>query len=380
MRLAFVTTLASSPWGGSELLWAETAACALAAGHDVCVHLPRWPETPAKVAGLSAAGARLYRRRRALRCTLEWLLPQAVVPLTYGGLKRRRPDVICISQGSAYDAVLGGFWYAVERYATDRGVPYVLLSQSGGDRVQASLTDRHRSRARRLFRQAAAPAFLSRLEIETIEWQLAVHLPHAIVVRNPVNLRRKEPLPWPEPTGVIRMASVARLHTGDKGQDLLLQVLSQPPWDKRNWQLTLFGEGPAERYLKDLVAFYGLTDRVRLAGFEPSVEAIWADHHLLVMPSRSEGVPLAMVEAMLCGRPVVCTDVGGVREWIEDGQNGFLAEAPTAYSLRRALERAWQTHPGWPAMGTRAAENALPRMDPEPGRTLLSLIEGAIRS
>lgn len=57
------------------------------------------------------------------------------------------------------------------------------------------------------------------------------------------------------------------------------------------------------------------------------------------MPSRFEGLPLAMVEAMLCARPVVATDVAGHAEIIEDGVTGFLADAPTAGSMAAALER-----------------------------------------
>lgn len=84
----------------------------------------------------------------------------------------------------------------------------------------------------------------------------------------------------------------------------------------------------------------GLTDRVVFAGFS-SVEEIWATNHVLVMPSRYEGLPLAMVEAMLCARPVVATDVAGHAEIVEDGVTGFLAVAPTVSSMSAALERFW---------------------------------------
>ena len=59
------------------------------------------------------------------------------------------------------------------------------------------------------------------------------------------------------------------------------------------------------------------------------------------MPSRFEGLPLAIVEAMLCGRPVIATDVAGHSEVIEDGVTGFLAHAPTSASLMEAMERFW---------------------------------------
>ena len=84
-----------------------------------------------------------------------------------------------------------------------------------------------------------------------------------------------------------------------------------------------------------------------------------------------------MVEAMLCGRPAVVTDVIGNPEWIEEGLTGFLAEAPTLYSVSRALERAWQARASWEQMGLQAHRKALERYEPSPGKTLLELLEAA---
>ena len=74
------------------------------------------------------------------------------------------------------------------------------------------------------------------------------------------------------------------------------------------------------------------------------------------MPSRFEGLPLAMVEAMLCARPVVATDVAGHAEIIEDGVTGFLADAPTAGSMAAALERFWERRSEAEAIGKAGAE------------------------
>jgi Glycosyl transferases group 1 len=57
------------------------------------------------------------------------------------------------------------------------------------------------------------------------------------------------------------------------------------------------------------------------------------------MPSRYEGLPIVIVEAMLCERTVVATNVAGHSEVIEDGISGFLAHAPTVASVAKALER-----------------------------------------
>ena len=57
-----------------------------------------------------------------------------------------------------------------------------------------------------------------------------------------------------------------------------------------------------------------------------------------MLPSRFEGLPLALVEAMLCPRPAVVTNVAGNTEVIEDGETGFVAAAPTAGHLDEAME------------------------------------------
>ncbi len=90
---------------------------------------------------------------------------------------------------------------------------------------------------------------------------------------------------------------------------------------------TLYGKGNMRNLLERLLARFGLSERVTFAGFVNSIEDIWASNHVLVMPSRLEGLPLAMVEAMLCARPVLTTDVGGHSEIVVDGVTGFLAES-----------------------------------------------------
>jgi glycosyltransferase involved in cell wall biosynthesis len=98
-----------------------------------------------------------------------------------------------------------------------------------------------------------------------------------------------------------------------------------------------------------------LNDRVVFAGYAP-IDQIWATNHALVLPSRVEGMPLVIVEAMLCARPVVATDVSGNGEIIEDGVTGFLADAPTVESVAKALEHLWLRREEAEAIGKAGAE------------------------
>ena len=98
------------------------------------------------------------------------------------------------------------------------------------------------------------------------------------------------------------------------------------------------------------------------------------------MASRTEGTPLALVEAMLCGRPSVVSDVGGNLEWVVEPRNGFIAEAPSVRSFGAALERAWAARADWEAIGKAAHHDALGLIDPTPGKSLLELITAAARN
>jgi glycosyltransferase involved in cell wall biosynthesis len=102
-----------------------------------------------------------------------------------------------------------------------------------------------------------------------------------------------------------------------------------------------------------MIAMLGLPN-VHLCGHVPDVAGIWSRNHLLVLPSRYEGLPLALIEAMWCGRPAVVTDVGGNAELLADNRTGFIARAATTESFEEALERAWQRCEEWREMGLAA--------------------------
>ena len=83
------------------------------------------------------------------------------------------------------------------------------------------------------------------------------------------------------------------------------------------------------------------------------------------MPSRFEGMPLTIVEAMFCGRPVVATNVGGIPELIKEGLTGFLA-APVLECFGDALERMWIRRNWLQEMGRLAAESIREFMPADP--------------
>jgi glycosyltransferase involved in cell wall biosynthesis len=98
-------------------------------------------------------------------------------------------------------------------------------------------------------------------------------------------------------------------------------------------------------------------ESVRFCGFAADITEIWKTHHALALSSRAEGLPLAQVEAMICGRPPIITPAGGAPEIMEDGVSGFLAASASEDAFDAALERAWQRRHEWREIGLRASES-----------------------
>ena len=153
-----------------------------------------------------------------------------------------------------------------------------------------------------------------------------------------------------------------------KVKTFFCSCLSGERWKQRQWLLRFYGAGDDRSYLERLAEYDNVAGKVEFCGHVSDIRSIWADNHLLVMPSRAEGTPLALVEAMICGRPSVVTDVGGNAEWIDEPSTGFVAEAPSARSLNDALERAWEARGHWESIGQRAHQVAVSKADPEPGK------------
>ena len=99
------------------------------------------------------------------------------------------------------------------------------------------------------------------------------------------------------------------------------------------------------------------------------------DHHVFLLPSRAEGVPNAMLEAMLCGRPVIVSNVGGIAEWVQDGESGYVLPRADLASLQSAMDRCWNNRDQLERMGRTAFERTLAKRDANPAATLLGWLE-----
>jgi glycosyltransferase involved in cell wall biosynthesis len=101
--------------------------------------------------------------------------------------------------------------------------------------------------------------------------------------------------------------------------------------------LAIVGDGELRRPLEALVEQLGLRSRVHFTGWRLDVPAVMADVDVVALSSRNEGTPVSLIEAAACGRPVVATDVGGVRTVVSDGETGYLVPAGDAPALAEQI-------------------------------------------
>jgi glycosyltransferase involved in cell wall biosynthesis len=161
------------------------------------------------------------------------------------------------------------------------------------------------------------------------------------VLPNPVTTRSlPHDVGSPHVDDVIRLVTVGRL-APEKGLDLLFHALHMLPSDlAARWTLDVVGDGPARGMLMRLADDLRLTDRVRWAGLVPDPSPYVQSGDVFVLPSRFEGFPNALAEAMASGRAVLSTDCrSGPRELITDGVNGLLVAPNDPAAIASGLER-----------------------------------------
>jgi glycosyltransferase involved in cell wall biosynthesis len=343
MKFAFVSTMHGLPWGGSEELWSRAATLLKQAGHDVQASVVYWPRLSDKVTALTTQGVRVrtHSSRQAGVAHRIWNKVSLKDKRSYASLKRFNPDLVIISQG--YNT--GGFEWA--KTCREAAIPYVMIVHCNSELWW--FENRDFPEAVASYVSARKVFCVSQHNLDLLRLQLGEPLVNGEIVHNPCNVSTDPPPAWPE-SGTWRFACVARMDPAAKGQDLLLQVLARPEWRERSVELNFFGAGPFELELRRMAETLKLKNG-HFRGHVSNIREIWQRNHLLILPSRYEGLPLALVEAMWCGRPAVVTDVGGNAELCLDGTTGFLAPAPTLSSFSDTMERAWRQREEWRRFG-----------------------------
>lgn len=355
-----IVTLCCDDWGGSEELWARSIPYLQQEGFEITVlkdrinrHHSRYSELVAKGVLLKDLDQYSKKSKPEKLFIKAWkqLKKQEQNHLLFSFdnyLRVQKPDLIIVSQGINFD----GLQYA--HSCAVRKIPYVIICQKAVEFYWPQ--QRERAFMISAFQMAKNCFFVSKHNQQLTEEQFGFRFSNAKVISNPVRLQPK-PLPYPSTENGYKLACVGRLFVIDKGQDILLRVLSQQKWRERPVMVSFVGTGADAEGIQAMAKLLGLSN-VEFRGHVDDVDNLWRDYHALVLPSRSEGLALVVLEAMAAGRMVIGTKAGGNEEIVEDDETGFIGEA-TTLAFDAVMERAWQQKSRWEEMGIKASRHIL---------------------
>jgi glycosyltransferase involved in cell wall biosynthesis len=365
-KILFIPTNSWSAWGGSELLWAQMAILFHENHYDTGIYIKKWLTIPPELDAIT----KVIPAQSQPYVINDWhkgLLRLAGIEYEQRvkkGLAKINPDFAIISQGVNIDGLM---WMEACR---ELGIPFVTISQSVQDFhwPEAALV----LRLRQGFTDAKANYFVSNANKLQTEKQIGYSVPNAEVIFNPFNVDFHQVPEYPK-GDIMQLGCVARFDFYCKGQDILLEALNQKKWRERPIMINFYGKGPNEFILGELIKRWNLSGITSIKGHVPPGD-IWKTNHALVLPSRYEGLPLALVEALVSARTAIVTNVSGNGEVLLDNVTGFLAKACTCEMLDEALERAWQVRDQWQQTGARAREHILTIVPENPARYLFDKI------
>lgn len=142
----------------------------------------------------------------------------------------------------------------------------------------------------------------------------------------------------------------------NKNQRTVIQALTLPQLE--NVHYLIVGEGSGRAQLAEYAASLNVGDRVHLLGFRRDVAALLHASDVFVFPSYREGLPVAVMEAMAAGVPVVASRIRGNVDLIEDGHNGFLCEPEDAAGFAESIRKLLHD----PALAEQFRRNSLEKI------------------
>jgi len=233
------------------------------------------------------------------------------------------------------DLVLTYNWGAIETVVAARRLGVPLVHHEDGFGPEEAVTRlKRRSWLRRLVLRAT-PVIVPSAVLHGIalhEWRLGAAFVHHLP--NGVDLARFRPSPPPLLDVVVGTVGGLR---GEKDHDTLLRAFAKC---RRAARLLLVGGGPLEADLRRTADELGIADRVEFAGEVADTAPLYARMSLFVLSSRTEQMPIALLEAMAAGLPVVATDVGDVRAVLPIDASDLVVPARDPDALAAALDRA----------------------------------------
>ena len=334
--------------GGAERVVAQLATALQAAGASNVVFLPAdgegWLARELDGSGVTIEYFR-FDRPVSPECA-RWL---------EAAFRRHR---IVLAHSHEFSMAVYGAWAAWRA-----GIPHVITMHGGryyADRLRRrlamraaiALSGRTVAVSSRLARQIGRDLWIPSSRIATIANGVRFVQPERPTLREELRLGPHDRL----------LVSVGNLYPV-KGHQHLIDALALLSGRHPGLHLAIGGRGELADALATRARHKGVAGRVHLLGLRADVPAVLAAADVFVLPSLSEGLPLALLEAMFAGRPIVATDVGEVSVALAHGEAGVLVEAGNPAALAAALDRLLSDPGHARDLGQRAAGRALAEYD-----------------
>lgn len=247
-------------------------------------------------------------------------------------LRHEHPDIVHIHmsyKGSFFRA------YAIQRLCKKYMVPTIIhLHGSEFEKWYESCNTKTKRLVRSFMRESAAFIVLGSA------WEKVVHQiepkANTVVINNAVE-EQKASSHWAQPFKILFMGVLIER----KG---ILDLMSAIRELKEEQKISLFrfviaGTGPLESELKSFVYEHDLEDFVDFCGWadEEKKKELYSKCQVLVLPSYNEGLPMAILEAMSFGMPIIATNVGDVTSAVHNGENGFVVEPHNIEQMKQCF-------------------------------------------
>jgi len=325
-RLLFYTDAAE--YGGHEAMTVEAAQHFAASNRDIAVAFAFYGKNDRlskKLVEIKNSFGNLELHPLQLRSqslqSCRTLISPGKVNTIKVLMKRIRPDVVVVSQGRIESGSMGLLAAKRAGLHTITYIPMAHHTSISGKPFATEFRERVNGYFYRLpdkiitISEGARRMLLARGATPDV-----VVVPNGVEVRT---IREPERETFRGAHGIQRhdyvVAVVGRIDFRQKAQDFAVQAIARFRRELANCRFLFIGGGPDERQLRTMIANSDLTGRVQVLPWSEDPAEIYAGIDMLLIPSRFEGVPLVMLEAMSCGLPVVASNVDGMAELLPEG-------------------------------------------------------------
>ncbi len=333
MRFLIINSEYPPVGGGAGNASAHVGSELVDRGHEVTVLTCRYGDLPHRETRQGVHLVRIPSWRKSESSSGAWEQLHFMISAVWSSLRfvrRWQPDGVI-----AYFGVPSGpaAWLTRKVY----GVPYIV-SLRGGDvpgfrPYDFALYHRLLGPVIRLVWRGAEAVVANSDGLQALAEDFAPAL-NFKVIPNGVDVKKYQPIDraW----NPAHLLFTGRL-VYQKGLDLLLDALSD--LGDLTWSLTIAGDGPELVPLMQQAQSLGLDDRIDFVGWKSRQDLLpyYHEANLFLFPSRHEGMPNSLLEAMSCGLPAIATDIAGNQELVVDGENGLLLPSEDVDALRDAL-------------------------------------------